>query len=411
MGSMYKRGNVWWLKYSDRKGKVIRESSESTKKMVAKRMLERREGEIAQGKVPGILFERVKFDELAEDIIVDYRINKKKSLDRVQLSVKHLLSEFEGVRVPDITTPRIQAYVAKRMEWTCLDCQHRFPFNGERHCPSCGKTKLKKGASNATINREMAALRRILNLGARQTPPRVNRVPYIPMLKENNTRKGFFEHADFIALRDALPDYLKPFVTFGYRVGWREQEVASLTWADVDRQNGIVTLKVGETKNDEGRTVYLDGELRELFETLWQQRKKKASLSPYVFLNRTGTGPIGNIKKSWNNACRKIGLGYGYRITGEYVQKWESKLPAGPIFHDLRRTAVRNMVRSGVPERVVMMISGHKTRAVFDRYNIVNDADLKLAAQKQQIYLESQMGTISGTIAELRTKKGAAREG
>ena len=68
----------------------------------------------------------------------------------------------------------------------------------------------------ATINRELSALKRMLNMGARQTPPKVDRVPYIPMLKENNTRKGFFEHGDFIALRDKLPDYLKGFVTFAY---------------------------------------------------------------------------------------------------------------------------------------------------------------------------------------------------
>lgn len=102
----------------------------------------------------------------------------------------------------------------------------------------------------------------MLNLGAKQTPPKVNRVPYIPMLKENNVRKGFFEHDEFQRLRDALPVYLKPFVTFGYKVGWRDQEIEGLTWSNVDQKNGIVTLKVGETKNGEARTVYLDDELR-----------------------------------------------------------------------------------------------------------------------------------------------------
>lgn len=257
MGSLYKRGKTWWLQYH-RNGKCFRESSGTTKKMVAKKLLDRREGEIAQGKLPSILFEKVTFDDLAEDFLRDYRINQKKSLDRAELSVGHLRTEFGGIKIPGITTPHIQRYVSERIKWTCKVCDHRFHFNDERHCPKCGKTEVKKGAANATINRELSALRRMLNLGARQTPPKVNRVPYIPMLKENNTRKGFFEHGQFLALREAIPDYLKPFVTFGYKVGWRDKEIALLKWGEnVDRANGIVTLEVGETKNSEARTTQL----------------------------------------------------------------------------------------------------------------------------------------------------------
>jgi len=405
MGAIYKRGNTWWIKYY-RNGKSYRESSGTDKKMVAKKLLDRREGDIAKGKIPDVQFDKVKFDELADEFLTDYHINGKKSFDRAELSVKHLTEEFQGARIPEITTPRIQEYVSDRMRWQCKACNKKFHVGGELKCPACGGEKCEKGASNGTINRELAALRRILNLGAKQTPPKVSRVPYIPMLKENNVRKGFFEHSEFLALREALPTYLKSFATFGYKIGWRDKEISSLTWSNVDRDNGIVTLMVGETKNGEARTVYLDDELRAVIAKQWESRKRNDKLVPYLFPNIQGSGPIGDFRKAWNMACRKAGIGFGYKTVSEYVEKWKGKLPAGPIFHDFRRTAVRNMVRSGIPERVAMMISGHKTRSVFDRYNIVSDADLKLAAQKQDEYLKSVAGTISGTIADFERKRG-----
>jgi len=172
------------------------------------------------------------------------------------------------------------------------------------------------------------------------------------------------------------------------------------------RVKGIVTLEVGETKNDDDRTVYLDDELQETFNQLWENRKRNGILVPIVFPNEKGNGPIVNFRKSWNSACRKAGLGYGYKIGKKYVEKWQGKLASGPSLHDFRRTAVRNMIRSGISERVAMMISGHKTRSVFDRYDIVSDKDLKLATELQEAYLKSAAGTISGTVADFDTEKG-----
>lgn len=382
MGMIYKRGRTFWIKYY-RNGKPYRESTRSKKEADAKRLLKRREGEISQGKLPGVYFDKVRFDELAEGFLQDYRINQRKSLVRAELSVGHLKQAFEGFRVPDITTPRIGAYIEGRMKWTCDDCNKQ--FDAQDSCPFCNSENLKPGAANATINRELAALKRMLNLGAQQTPAKVDRVPYIPMLKENNVRKGFFEHGEYLALRDALPDYLKGFITFGYHTGWRVSEIGGLTWAQVDRDQGIVRLESGDTKNSEGRTVYLDDELREVFDLRWQVRKQNKTLLPYVFLNDNGNDKVKRFDKAWKTACRDARIGVR-------------------LFHDFRRTAVRNMVRSGIVERVAMMISGHKTRSVFDRYNIVNDTDLKLAAQKQQAYLQAQKGTITGTIHEIDEK-------
>jgi len=226
----------------------------------------------------------------------------------------------------------------------------------------------------------------MLNIGARQTPPKVDRVPYIPMLKENNTRKGFFEHGEYLALKDALPDYLKGFITFAYKTGWRVSEISNLTWNQVDREQGIVRLEPGEAKNDEGRTVYLDEELKEVFIQQWEKRKKSGKLTPYVFLARNGKDMVKDFRKAWNTACEDAGIGKR-------------------LFHDFRRTAVRNMVRAGIPERVAMMVSGHKTRSVFERYNIVNDTDLKLAAQRQEAYLQGQNSYKTVTIANIDTAK------
>ncbi len=392
MGMIYKRGKTYWIKYY-RNGKPYRESTRSRKEADAKRLLKKREGEISQGKLPGIYFDKVRFDEQAEDFLTDYRINQKKSLRRAELSVEHLKSTFEGlIRAPDITTDKIRAYIEQRMAWACGECKNTFLADEIQNikkpvCPHCGSNdELKKGATNATINRELSALKRMLNLGAQQTPPKVDRVPFIPMLGENNARQGFFEHGEYLALRDALPSYLKGFATFAYHTGWRLSEITGLTWAQVDKEQGIVRLEVGMTKNSEARTIYMDDEVKEVINQQWEARKKSQKLLPYVFLNSEGTDKVKRFDKAWKTACRDAKIGKR-------------------LFHDFRRTAVRNMVRSATPERVAMMISGHKTRAVFDRYNIVNDTDLKLAAQKQQTYLKSCTGTVLGTIHDLSEKK------
>ena len=364
MGCLYRRGKIYWIKYY-RNGKPYAESSHSDKKEVARRLLMKREGEIVQGKLPGICFEKVTFDELAEDFLTDYRVNGNRSLVRAEISVRHLKKRFEGCSVPQITTPQIQAYVEQR---------------------------LIEKAANATINNELKALRRMLNLGAKQTPPKVDRVPYIPMLRENNVRKGFFEHGDFLALRDNLPDYLKGFVAFAYRSGWRLSEIVNLTWRQVDLKQGIVRLEVGETKNDEARTLYLDAELQQVFlEQLKRRRilERSGVILPYVFPNSKGTGKIVNIRKTWKAACKNAGIGER-------------------LFHDFRRTAVRNMVRAGIPERVAMMVSGHKTRTIFERYNIVNNQDLKMAAEQQARYLEVQSSYKTVTVTPLPQKKRLA---
>ena len=127
------------------------------------------------------------------------------------------------------------------------------------------------GKANATINRELAVLKRMFNL-TRQAGKLVH-APHIPMLREDNVRTGFFERDQFDAVRANLPPALASVVTFAYLTGWRIQsDVLPLTWAQVDRHGGSVRLDPGTTKNDEGRIFpygeYLP-ELQAVMEAQW----------------------------------------------------------------------------------------------------------------------------------------------
>jgi len=236
----------------------------------------------------------------------------------------------------------------------------------------------------------------MFHLAAQCTPPKVNLIPYIPMLKESNVRKGFFEHSEYLAVKAALPEELRPIITFAYHSGWRKAEILGLTWDKVDLEQGVVRLDPGETKNEKGRTLYMN---EELFQEIHKLHSKRRLDCPYLF-NRDGV-QIKGFRKAWDSACIKAGLweplrdGDGNVVTIKN-KKGEEKIVKVPtkIPHDFRRTAIRDMIRSGTPERVAMEISGHKTRSVFDRYNIVSDEDLKEAARKKQMYHDRQDSTV-----------------
>jgi len=336
IGRTFQRGSTWWIAYNHR-GHEYRESSYSDSEDQATKLLKKRLGEIGRGRLIGPVEEKVTFDGMGQDIKRDYETNGKRSLRSVTLSITHLQGSFGLDRALDITTDRIRAYISNRQ--------------GE-------------GASNASINRELAALKRMFSLAIQAG--NLSSRPYIQTLEENNARQGFVDHGGFLALRGALPGHYRDPVTFLYLSGWRSGEMKAVGLRDYDRPGRLLRLRPEISKNKDGRLLPLRGELLEVVERAWQRKRLDC---PYLF--HVDGQPIGDFRKSWNKACEEVGL-------------------SGVLIHDFRRTAVRNMVRAGVPERVAMSRSGHKTRSIFDRYNIVSEADLAKASEQLDSYLQNQ---------------------
>jgi len=201
------------------------------------------------------------------------------------------------------------------------------------------------------------------------------------MLTEDNARQGFFERAQFEAVRTKLPLPLQAVATFAYYTGWRiNSEILPLQWHQVDRAAGVIRLEPGTTKNGEGRT-FKYAELVELvavvdgLQAAHEALASQGVISPWVFVHRGGKR-IRYFRHAWLTATKAAGC-------------------PGRVPHDFRRTAVRNLVRAGVPDSIAMRITGHKTRSVFDRYDITSEEDLAMASRK----LQALAGTISGTFA------------
>jgi len=352
VGTIYLRAKTWWIKYSHR-GRICRESSGSEIYNDAESLLKRRIGELATGRFAGLAIERIRMAELFDDLIEDYKANQRSSIVHLRSRLKlHLLPAFGKIRATDFSSSQVRKYAAKR---------------------------LKEGAAHATINRELEVVERALKLGLQCDPPKVLRQIHIPMLQENNVRTGFLEDEGYVRLKAELPDHLKPLLVVAYHVGARLGELLHLHWSEVDFAHNQIRLNPGTTKNKKGRTLPIYGHMRDCL--LNQKATRDAKHPGCRFVFHHDGQPIQDIRKAWATACTRAGC-------------------EGLLFHDLRRSAVRNMRLAGLAENVAMMISGHRTRAIFDRYDIVGTHELEHAAAKLDNRLQKSLGTILGTIAD-----------
>jgi integrase len=358
---------TWWIVYWVH-GRRIAENAHSSNRADAVRLLKKRTGDAGAGKPVGPELDRTNLDELLAMVEADYRANSRRSIDRVQQAANHLRAFFQGERkARDITSDRITAYAARRLE---------------------------DSAKSATVNYEMAVLRRAFRLGVRAG--KVGIRPEFSMLHVDNARQGFFEPEQYRAVVTHLPDYLKPVAQAAYVTGWRtKSELLTRQWRHVDLTSGWLRLDPGETKNGEGRMFPLTPDLQAVLEgqrdRIREIEKTTGQIIPWVFIHDDGTR-IHDFRGAWAKACRSAGV-------------------PGRLVHDFRRTAVRNLERAGVPRSAAMKLTGHKTEAVYRRYAITDSVMLQEAAVKLAVLHAAEAGSGSGENRKSTAKVDALAGG
>jgi integrase len=324
----------WYLLYYDLNGKQQSESSGTRSKSAAQKILTNRLESVRRGELVDV--RKLRYEHIKSILVADYKTSGKLvENEGILLAAGRkglfdaLDAFFGGMAVHSITTDKLREFVSQRKA---------------------------AGASGPTCNRNLALLRRMFRLAQREN--KVQNVPYFPMEEESPARTGFVEQADFQKVRDALPEALRPFVTFLYQTGCRTGAAKQIVWQWVKLDEGIVELPAGITKNGDALTLPLSTELVGMLKKMFRVDSKP------VF-------DTTNFRKSWNAACVKVKLG----TQDKYIYR-------GLIPHDLRRSAVRNMRKAGVDQTTAMSISGHKTVSVFQRYNIVDVKDKQAAMEK-----------------------------
>ncbi len=339
-GTLILRGKVWHMSYWDG-GKQYRESCRTGDKAAAQKKLAKKILEVTAGDHIGSAA-KVTMGDLFDLVIADYREQQRKSTAELLGRItKHLRPQFGKVKAANWSTQLRAAYVANRR---------------------------REKAENATINRELAVIRRGFVLGYRHEPALVSRVPHIAQLPETNIRQGFFEHAEYEKLLAELPNHCKLLLVIGYHVGIRRGELLNLRWEQVDFIAGQIRLRAGETKNQDGRVCPIYGDMLSWLQLAYTARNPKCP-----WLCQLEGKRLKSFKTAWAKACARAGV--------------------DRRFHDLRRSAVRNMERAGIPRSVARAISGHKSESVYLRYDIVSEADIKQAGKTLEQFFEKPSQT------------------
>ncbi len=333
---------VWWLDYTVG-GCRHQESSKMKSKADALDLLRERVGDRKSGKIVGRP-DRVTIADLQALHEKQYDIDGLRSKERMQQCWQNLLRFFGAdTCVLEVTPTRRDDYAVAR---------------------------LTLGASRQTVNNELSALRRGFKLAVKKQ--KLATMPVFELPKVKNARSGFFEDGDFAALVVELPIDIQHVIRFLRLTGWRRSEALNLTWDQVDWEGKVIRLAAGDTKGKAARLFPfgLAPDLRALLQNRWDARRGQ-----YVFHRNGERIGKGALRSAWKRGCLLAGLAEQDPVT--------KKVKLHRLVHDLRRSAARDYRRAGVSEGEVMKLCGWETRSMFDRYNIIDEADLASAVAKR----------------------------
>jgi integrase len=345
-GTLYLRGGVYWAQvWLD--GKRVRESLETSDLDQARKNLQKLRKMRERGSYLAPSERRIALEELLDDLLVDLKLRGKASVRSSQYHLQAVREELGPIRASTLDTATIRRFQ---------------------------ETRLEAGRKPATVNRECELIRQAYKLAARSTPPKARAVPHIPHLTEDNARQGFLSPADLPALWKALQkedEDVADFMEWFAWTGMRPAEIRRIEWLMVDRDARTLDLDPKIAKTRKGRVIPLDGPLWAIIQRRWAKRRLDTSL---VF-HRVSRGKP------------------GHSIDHNYMIPWRralvtAKLPRTLLPYDLRRTAVRNMIRAGVDKTVAKKISGHLTDSTFERYNITDEKDVRDAMVRTVLYVK-----------------------
>ncbi len=381
-GGLFKmRGSDNWYAQYYQDGRQIRVSTRMKVKAEAIQYLRKLMGDRDNGLAPMNELRRLRYADVRQGLIDSYIARGNKSLKSKADGSETIagltaLDEFCGYKTDSVDGKFVVTEKGTPVTQMTTDFASRFV-----------RKRREEGAGNAAINRSLAALRRMLTIAKRAR--KIHDVPFIEFQKEPSARKGFLERTDFEKLVKLLPTHLRPLVTFLYWCGCRIGETLQIEWSQVDLDARQIRLEPEQTKGDEGRIVPLSSEL---VDTLRQIEPKTGK----VF---DGT----NLRKEWMKACDTCGLGTTTEVEGRPYDP----IYSGLTLHDLRRSAVRNLRKAGVSEKEAMRISGHKTRSVFERYNIVSTDDVMDAMRKLELAaLNETRKPVQSALSSTKSRSG-----